>query len=318
MAKTDTKAAARGKWKSILSHLRVSPLVLSGKHVSCPHCGGIDRFRFTDYQGGGEYFCNGCGAGDGFDLLMGVFHADFQTVAKMVDDSLAEIGDAEDDGPFTSNDSVEKRRNSLNSLWREGKDYDIISEYVKRRGIIASALPEYWSADLRGAQSIYLRESREKKRAVLCLVRDVNRKPVSIHRIYVDVGQKLLMPPIGELKGAGIYLGRVKDRAIIGEGVETVLSAMSAFGWPGVAGISANLLQELRLPKTVRNVIVVADNDATFTGQAAAFTVAHRMAVRHNKGVRVVLPRARDSDFNDVIRSDGDYLMFDNEGFDNG
>ncbi len=72
MMPVTTKERARGKWQSILPALGVSVRVIDGKHHPCPHCGGKDRFRFTDYGGTGGYICSQCGPGSGFDLLMKV------------------------------------------------------------------------------------------------------------------------------------------------------------------------------------------------------------------------------------------------------
>lgn len=35
----------------------------------CPNCGGRDRFIFDDKFGAGNFFCRGCGPGDGFELI---------------------------------------------------------------------------------------------------------------------------------------------------------------------------------------------------------------------------------------------------------
>lgn len=69
----DIRQAARGNWSVILQALGVHPDYLNTKkHGPCPHCGGRDRYRFTDYQGNGGFICNQCtpDGGTGFDLLM--------------------------------------------------------------------------------------------------------------------------------------------------------------------------------------------------------------------------------------------------------
>ena len=69
----DIRHAARGNWSVILQALGVHPDYLNTKkHGPCPHCGGRDRYRFTDYQGNGGFICNQCtpDGGTGFDLLM--------------------------------------------------------------------------------------------------------------------------------------------------------------------------------------------------------------------------------------------------------
>lgn len=63
------KQRARGQWPAILVALGIDPAHLRNRHGPCPACGGRDRFRFDDRDGDGRYYCNGCGAGDGFNLL---------------------------------------------------------------------------------------------------------------------------------------------------------------------------------------------------------------------------------------------------------
>jgi phage/plasmid primase-like uncharacterized protein len=70
----EIKAAADGKWDSILSALAPSlaeALQKLGKHVACPVHGGTDGFRlFKDVAQTGGGICNTCGAHrDGLALL---------------------------------------------------------------------------------------------------------------------------------------------------------------------------------------------------------------------------------------------------------
>ena len=65
---TQAQGIAQGRWQGILAELGLSDY-LSGKHGPCPICGGKDRFRWDNKGGNGTYFCNQCGAGDGFKLL---------------------------------------------------------------------------------------------------------------------------------------------------------------------------------------------------------------------------------------------------------
>ena len=63
-------ASAAGRWPKILIAHGISEQFLSGKHSACPLCcSGTDRFRFDNKNGEGTFFCNQCGAGDGFNLL---------------------------------------------------------------------------------------------------------------------------------------------------------------------------------------------------------------------------------------------------------
>lgn len=54
------------------------------QHGPCPICGGKDRFRCDDKQGKGTWFCNQCGAGDGFELIVKSRGIDRSEVLKEV------------------------------------------------------------------------------------------------------------------------------------------------------------------------------------------------------------------------------------------
>lgn len=68
------KLLARGRWPEILNQLGY-PFTATAphEHVTCPMCGGVDRFRFDNENGDGSFICSqGTGepiAGDGFTLL---------------------------------------------------------------------------------------------------------------------------------------------------------------------------------------------------------------------------------------------------------
>lgn len=68
------KLLARGRWPEILNQLGYTlSTTAPHEHVTCPMCGGVDRFRFDNENGDGSFICSqGTGepiAGDGFTLL---------------------------------------------------------------------------------------------------------------------------------------------------------------------------------------------------------------------------------------------------------
>jgi putative DNA primase/helicase len=78
-SKEDIDQRLHGQWKPVLKRiLGLSEVQLTSKGQPCPSCGGEDRYSFTDYQGRGDYFCRGCGPGDGWSLIQKVKKVDFK------------------------------------------------------------------------------------------------------------------------------------------------------------------------------------------------------------------------------------------------
>ena len=84
---------------------------------------------------------------------------------------------------------------------------------------------------------------------------------------------------------------------MVGEGIETCLSAMQATGYPAWAALSTSGLKALDLPEYLRDVIVLADGDAA--GEAAARACAWRWT-RQGRRVRIARP-PQGMDFNDML-----------------
>jgi hypothetical protein len=88
---------------------------------------------------------------------------------------------------------------------------------------------------------------------------------------------------------------------IIGEGIETTLSAMQIFGLPGWSAVSAGGIKTLELPPEVRDIVIAADHDTSGIGWDNAL-VAEERWLSEGRCVRIVIPPIVDSDFNDVLR----------------
>lgn len=302
----DTRNDAHGKWRGILQSLGFTDKELSGNHGPCPICEGKDRFRFTDYKGGGEYFCSGCGAGAGFDLIMQKFDWEFGYTAKKVDEILG-TGVKE---VFKPKVDVEKRRRDLNTVWAKERSMHM-HKYLMDRGICENIILK--CNDLRGVSNLYMAGSNETHEGMLALVRNHEGAPVSIHRTYLRDRQRKMMPPTEKISGAAIRLGQPGgDELVVGEGIETTLSGMQYYGVAeGYACISALGMETVRIPPTISKVFILADNDHSFTGQRAAFILARHF---DNKGkeITVAMSTARGDDFNDVIKTSQPILEFYN------
>lgn len=298
----DTKAAAHGRWLGILTAMGLTEAELSGKHGPCPLCEGRDRFRFTDYKGNGDYFCSHCGPGSGFDLIMGKNDWDFAHAAQEVDKVMGN----KIEQVFQPRVDIEKRRRDMNFLWTNATDRDLVSQYLDSREI--SLHHQLDLRDLRGHPQMFMRDSNKRHRAMLALIRNAAGNPVSIHRTYIASGLRKVMPPIETIKGCAIRLGATSpdEALIVGEGVETVLSGMEEFSSEnpsGYACISAGNMEEVNVPESVERVIILADNDKSFTGQKSAFILARKLDMKGKK-VRVYMRPDIGMDWNDLPKDE--------------
>ena len=99
-------------------------------------------------------------------------------------------------------------------------------------------------------------------------------------------------------KSTGVRFGEVEEFAIIGEGIETVLSLKNACpDIPMVAALSATHLAAWKIPAGLRRLIIAADNDRA--GQNTARKLADDAKA---EGVEVQTIVSVGTDFNDDLR----------------
>jgi len=111
---------------------------------------------------------------------------------------------------------------------------------------------------------------------------------------------------LGACASGAVWLSEPSDSLMVGEGIETCLSAMQATGRPTWAALSAPGLGSLDLPGHIREVTILADMDDRGEGERAATNAASRW---RREGRRVRIARAPQGlDFNDVLmgRAGGD------------
>lgn len=288
---------AIGKWPSILSALGVDQVFLKNKHGPCPICGGKDRFRFDDKNGKGSYFCSGCGAGDGFSLLQKVNGWSFAEAAKAIEGIIGKC-QAQTQAKDVASSSNECRIKRIHAgLKRITRDCPV-GVYLLNRGI--EILPtqdcyfhpklDYWDKDQQGSPV-----KVGKFPAMVSIFRNIAGETCTYHITYLsEDGQKItgypakkLLPAIQPMPGGAIRLGGMAKQIGIAEGIETALAAMQDTGVPCWAASSANLLEQVQVPESVKLVVIFADEDSSFTGQKAAYTLANRLKVQFKKDVSV-------------------------------
>ena len=309
--KSPISQTARGKWLSILTNSKLGGLdkkILDGKHHRCPVTGeGEDRFRFSDRNGTGSYFC-ACsdGKSDGFDLLKCCRGWDFKEAAKEIENEL---------GSLTSESKPEKSEEIILRDLRSIKRSLLLDEghvlrYLNNRGITLPILPRA----LRHGFLNYAVRDLPKHHAMVALVSNPQGKVVTFHVTYLKddasgrIGHqrsKVVATPHSDMRGSAVRLAPVTERRLgIGEGIESSLSAGELFNVPTWAALNAQNMENFVWPDDLDELLIFGDNDATtFTGQAAAYKLAHRAAVSKRKvpKVTVHLPPP-DMDWNDVLK----------------
>ena len=136
---------------------------------------------------------------------------------------------------------------------------------------------------------------------------------IAVHRTFLlpdgsgkadNDSQKAML---GRWNGGAVRLAQAGEQIVIGEGIETTLSAMQLLDLPGWAGLSAAGIQNMILPDTVRRVVVCADRDKITEqhprghGLESCEKAAERWRAE-GREVVVRLPPEGVKDFNDLLR----------------
>lgn len=148
--------------------------------------------------------------------------------------------------------------------------------------------------------------------ALLALATDIADEPSAVQATWLaeDGSAKAAVMParktFGSAGGAAVRLIEGDDVLVVGEGVESVLSAIQALGEGGYALLGTSGLRTIDLPEIwrARRVIIAADNDESGAGLKAAHEAARRLVEQQGfLDVRIALPPDAGTDFNDRLRS---------------
>ena len=306
--------AARGKWQSIIGELTSidAKKYLDGKHHTCPVTGeGENRFRFSDRNGTGSFFC-ACsdGKGDGFDLLKCCNNWDFKEAALEVEKIVGALP-----VKMKQEKSEEIVFRDLRSIKRSiSNSSDIVLSYLRSRGMSEiDVLPRVLR---QGFINYAIKEfSKTSLPAMVAMVHSPKGKVVTFHLTYLKPDgsdrvrhdrAKVVATPVEDMRGSAVRLAAVGEdgRLGVGEGIESSLSAGLLFGIPTWATLNANNMENFVWPEGLQELVIFADHDhLTFTGQAAAYRLAHRAAVSRNKVPKVVVHLPPPGmDWNDVLQ----------------
>ena len=290
---------AIGKWPGIFSSFGIE--VGTGKHQSCPSCGGKDRFRCDNVDGRGTYICNQCGAGDGFELLQKVLKIDYKEaydqVAKVI--GTVEASPHQPEKPVSPDVLREIFKNSV-----PVKLGDMVNRYLYYRGIDRNKIPN----TLRYSEKVWEPETKQEQRAMLAVFTSSEGKAITMHRTYLNEhasklnieSPKKILPPLEKMSGGAVRLYEHNEGILgIAEGIETAVAIHNHKNIPVWAALSAVLMEAWEPPKNAGIIRVFSDNDENFTGQKAAYNLANRLAVKENRRVEVYVPEKVGEDFLD-------------------
>lgn len=278
MVRGSTSQAAEGKWHGILLSLGVDEQYLTGNHTSCPICkSGKDKFRYDD-KGKGMFYCNSCGAGTGWKLLELIFGWEFKEAARRVDKI---VGNVDQSSPIVRRDPL-PRLKRISSELIDITECDSVMRYLESRKI--SDPPSSLKAHPGLA---YYQEGKKvgEYAAMVARIVDPKNEPLTLHCTYTHDGKKLInhdsrkiMPPIRSTNcGSAVRLFPAASTLGISEGIETALAATKRFGIPTWAAIHSNGLKGFQPPENCETIVIYADNDHSFTGQAAGYELARRL-----------------------------------------
>ena len=287
-----TKELARGRWANILPTLGITPEFLTGKHCSCPLCGGKDRFRFDNKDGLGTYFCSQCGSGDGFMLAEKFTKRSFKEIATHIQGMWHTVKSM----PQDKRDEAAQQR-AIRNAWEGSWQPSTASPaalYLKNR------LGRPWAS----------KAIREYSGGMIALISDVDGKPVNVHLTALtrDGNKNEAANPIKRVMAGKLPEGcaiRIWDSAPvmgIAEGIETAMAAAIMFKMPVWAAINGSLLAKWVPPEEARTIHIFGDNDLNFTGQSKAFALANRISVQFGREVIVRIPDRIGQDWNDVLK----------------
>ncbi|WP_235919533.1 toprim domain-containing protein [Aureimonas psammosilenae] len=312
MLREPLKDRALGRWRGILPAIGVPAKALSNRHGPCPMCGGKDRFRFDDKGGRGTWICSKCGAGDGIELVKLFQGVEFREAAQLIEaqiDAAPVIG-AKGQQPQTDG----QKREEMRTLWQRSKPItkaDVAGKYLHERiGRTEFSPALRFSPDERYAEAGRKSSWHPAMIAKVdpCDAAAKNGERAALHRTYLDaLGGKADVPSPRKMMGAmptgaAVRLMPFTDVLGIAEGIETALSASVLFDVPCWAALTAGLMQEWQPPEGVGTIMVFGDNDASNTGQAAAYQLAARLKAK-GLSVFVEIPPRQGDDWNDVHRA---------------
>lgn len=255
----------------------------------CPLCRYPSACRIEDGRMAALVFCHCCRA-PGADLLEAI-----RSDASSKQACATHVRSPEPENTDSAARIVDWWRRTLPAAGT------VVEDYLRHRGItlpipsVLRLMPRAWHGES---------ESRGPA-MVACVARWPGDEVCALHRTWVRAdgrGKADLDPPRktwGQVRGGALRLAEAGTTLVVGEGIESTLSAMQIFEQPGWAALSAGNLEYVMLPEQVRSIVIVADRDQP--GLAAAHRAKNRWRAE-GRAVQILAPREQGHDANDVLQ----------------
>jgi putative DNA primase/helicase len=189
-------------------------------------------------------------------------------------------------------------------IWARGRDVHgtPVVQYLAGRALNIEPPP-----CLRWTVQCWHREARAELPAMLARIDGPNGALIGVHRTYLRRDKRgdwhrRDRASLGPIAGGAVRLAPPAEMLLVGEGIETCLSAMQATGTPAWSALSTAGLVGLVLPSFVHTVVILADHDQNGAGTRAAHAAAARW-IGEGRRVYVAMPPEPGTDFNDVLAS---------------
>jgi hypothetical protein len=196
------------------------------------------------------------------------------------------------------------------ALWRRAHAIEgtLAARYLRSRGLD----PDRFDLQaLRFSSMQWHWPTRSTWPALLALVSTHDGRELSVHQTFLSLDgagkaaiEKARLYRAGlPIAGGGVWFPKAEPKGefVVGEGIETTLSAMALYGAAaGCAALSASGLATLILPASVKRVRICADHDVTARGLVAARDACRRWRAE-GRAVVVSMPERIGDDMNDVL-----------------
>lgn len=267
----------------------------------CPfHQEKTPSFHVVERGGSSFFACLGCGEkGDAIALAQQLFSCSFPEALRIVADGELErepdphVIEARERRKREADAEAKRarllRHASAVAIWDAAEPIGgtIVTRYLRAARRITGYLGK---ADLRfhpaAPLNPYEPDKGRKLPAMVAAIRSASAEHIGTHVTFLraDGSDKATLAHLpgsrlvcGEHVGGFIRLGPMRSRMVVGEGIESTLSACDALDASGLAAINAANLRAVILPAGVACAIIAHDCDAKGAGQLSAEALAERL-----------------------------------------